>query len=168
MKKSAIIILVLSAMVLGLFGFLGVGMYSFYRTWHRSPIHLQDVDQSSDEAKAVVNNCGIGNSPVDHIYIYRERTLRGSTYIRFHYVNPADFEKRRQNEIAQRRHAEKNRPKDGSFPRDPDEAYKAMPDMQSWWVQKDQPDCEEYCQNIQEYVVLDKANNVIYIYFSGD
>jgi hypothetical protein len=168
MKTSTINILVLSVLTLIPLSIIAWGMYSVYRSFNMPPIHLRDLDHFTAETKAAIGN-EIVSVPVDHVYVYRERTLRGSTYIRFHYVNPFDFEKRKQSEMAEVRRAQENRP---AYPWNPrvehNKAYQnAKPEMQSWWIQKDQPDCEEYYTSPENFIVLDKANDVVYIYNSG-
>jgi hypothetical protein len=170
MKASTLIYIILAITALGLLTLKIFRGYIAYGMFYTPPIHLRDLDHFTEEVKASVDPAS-ASVPVDHVYYYRERTLRGSTFIRFHYLNSSDFEKRRRNEIAELQHVEKNRQESDPW-KSPMQHLEsdscAAPEMKSWWVQKDQPDCETYYSSPYNFIVLDKANHVVYIYDSGD
>jgi hypothetical protein len=148
--------------------FLGIGFallligcigayYVAYKMMNPPPSHFQDLDRLSDETKGMA---GLYLSePIDHVYIYKEHRFFGNTYLRYHFLQAADFEKHRKSE-ERKPPAEKYNTVTWDLAVDVPEA------IRPWWVRKNQPDCELF-GTMDCYKIYDAANHIVYVFRSG-
>jgi hypothetical protein len=135
----------------------GYTAYTAWKAWNKPPIHLQDLDHLPAEAAFVAISGR--DVPIDHVYVFREQRLFGDTFLRYHFVHREDFEKYKP-KIPQI-------PQEDSFDMVKWETVVEVPEtIRSWWVRKDQRDCE-LSGTMDRYEVFDAANDVVYVYRSG-
>jgi hypothetical protein len=165
MKRSPVFTATICFLTIASVAFLVV-LYNVKQAMNPPPSIFQNLDHFSEEAK---NASGFSvRVPVDHVYIYTERNLRGGCYLRYHFLNPADFEKERQRikydfdmQVRKMREFYEN----SDWQPTTSEPYDLKIDaMKSWWDWKDhQPDCEVYRISKDMDYIFDKARHIVYI-----
>jgi hypothetical protein len=154
--------------------------YIGYKMWNPPPSHFQDLDRLTEETKTISNLFYLSES-IDHVYIYREHRIFGDTYLRYHFIRAEDFEKHRKS--AERSQREENRKRAeqsqqeengqgsisyrGQYAITWENTANAPEEIRSWWACKSQPHFELF-GTMEYYEVYDVANNIVYVYRSGD
>jgi hypothetical protein len=150
-----------TAVAIGLGGFA----YFIVREINPPPEHLQDLD------RLPLQLSDFESAPVDHVYLYHELCLHGSTYLRYHFVNTGDFEAKRQRintGLQQNVQRQRSNVDSSKIPilREPSDSPEDA-DV-TWWDWRKQVDREVCGLTSDTVYVFDKARKIVYVYFCDE